>query len=368
MPSTFVMAGGGTGGHVIPLLAVARELRARQHHVVFVGVRRGLEAKLVPAEQFPIEWMEIGGLNRVGLRQTLVTLLALPSSIWQAARILEKVNPAAVFSLGGYVAGPVLLASLWKRIPVVVMEPNAIPGFTHRRLASFVTRALVSFPETVRWFPKGRTEVTGVPVRDEFFAVKPKPRTEEATILITGGSQGSRTLNRAAEESWPLWKNALPADFKFRLLHQTGTQTYEELAPRFRASGIEGEISAFLDMPGAFAQADLVVGRAGMGTVSELAASGKPSILVPLPSASDDHQLKNAQAMEQAGAARLVLDHEMTGTRLVAEVCELLSHPEQLRRMSEAAHGFAKPGAVRRAADILEALASPKQERPGAGC
>src|SRR5271169_584812 len=146
--ATFVMAGGGTGGHVIPALAVARELRANGHAVRFIGTRRGMEAKLVPAEDFPIEWIEIGGLKRVGLRRTLATLGELPWSVWQAARMLDRAKPSAIYSMGGFVAGPVLLAALWKRIPVVVMEPNAVPGFTHRRLARFVARALVSFPET----------------------------------------------------------------------------------------------------------------------------------------------------------------------------------------------------------------------------
>src|SRR5271170_5618358 len=198
-PAHFVMAGGGTGGHVIPALAVARELRARGHLVRFIGTQRGLESKLVPAENFPIEWIEIGGLNRVGLRRTLSTLAELPFSVWAAARMLDRARPAAVFSTGGYVAGPVLLAALWKRLPVVIMEPNAVPGFTHRRLARFVSRALLSFEETARWFPKGRTEITGLPVRDEFAALKPKARSLFLTVLITGGSQGSRTLNRAAE-------------------------------------------------------------------------------------------------------------------------------------------------------------------------
>src|SRR5579863_7508070 len=203
--ASFVMAGGGTGGHVIPALAVARELRARGHSVRFIGTRRGLEAKLVPAEDFPIEWIEIGGLNRVGFRRALSTLSDLPFSVWQAARMLDRPKPAAVFSMRGYVAGPVLLAALWKRLPVVIMEPNAIPGFTHRRLAPFVARALVSFPDTARWFPKGRTEITGLPVREDFFRIPAKPRAEKLTMLITGGSQGSRTLNRAVEQSWPLW-------------------------------------------------------------------------------------------------------------------------------------------------------------------
>src|ERR1019366_6063273 len=277
-----------------------------------------------------IEWIEIGGLNRVGFRQTLATLGELPFSVWQAARILDRTAPEAVFSTGGYVAGPVLLAAVWKRIPIVIMEPNAVPGFTHRHLARFVTRALVSFSEAERWFPKGRAEVTGLPIREEFFAVPLKPRGSVITVLITGGSQVSRTLNRAVEESWPLWEKD-----KVRLIHQTGSRMYAELAPKFRESGVPGEIAEFIaDMPGAFAEADIVVSRAGMGAVSELAAAGKPSILVPLPGASDQHQLKNAQAFEKAGAARLVLDAEMTGTRLVEEVTRLTSTPGLLEEMS----------------------------------
>src|SRR5689334_9530950 len=349
-PASFVMAGGGTGGHVMPALAVARELRSRGHAVRFIGTRRGLEAKLVPAEGFPIEWIEIGGLNRVGLRKTLVTLAELPFSVWTASRMLDRDRPAAVFSMGGFVAGPVLLAALWKRLPVVVMEPNAIPGFTHRKLARFVARALVSFPETAKWFPADVTEVTGMPVREEFFTIPPKPAGGKLTILITGGSQGSRTLNRAAQESWPLWSGT-----PVRIIHQTGPSAYEQLAPGFRASGIDGEISPFLaDMPAAFASADIVISRAGMSTVSELAAAGRPSILVPLPTAADQHQLRNAEAMERIGAARVVLDAELTGQRLVEEVSRLADAPELLEKMGAAARSFAKPGAARRAADVLE--------------
>jgi UDP-N-acetylglucosamine--N-acetylmuramyl-(pentapeptide) pyrophosphoryl-undecaprenol N-acetylglucosamine transferase len=354
LPRTFVMAGGGSGGHVLPALAVARELRARGHQVRFVGVERGMEAKLVPAEDFPIEWIEIGGLNRVGFRQTLATLGELPFGVWQAARILDRAAPAAVFSMGGYVAGPVLLAAVWKRIPIVIMEPNAIPGFTHRHVARFVTRALLSFAEAERWFPKGRTEVTGLPIREEFFAVPAKPRGPVITVLITGGSQGSRTLNRAAQESWPLWDRA-----RIRLIHQIGSRMYSELAPKFNQSGMPGEAAEFLtDMPRAFSEADLVVSRAGMGAVSELAAAAKPSILVPLPGASDQHQLKNAQAFERGGAARLVLDREMTGARLVEEATRIIESPGLLEKMGGAARVFAKPGAARRAAEVLESIAA----------
>jgi UDP-N-acetylglucosamine--N-acetylmuramyl-(pentapeptide) pyrophosphoryl-undecaprenol N-acetylglucosamine transferase len=344
------MAGGGTGGHVVPALAVARELRARGHSVIFIGIQRGMEARLVPAENFPIEWIEIGGLKRVGLRQTLATLAELPWSAWHAERILSRLKPAAVFSTGGYVAGPVLLAALWKHLPVVIMEPNAVPGFTHRHLGRFAARALVSFKETERWFPTDHAEVTGLPIREEFFAVPRKPRGSVTTVLITGGSQGSRTLNRAVEQSWPLWEKGT-----VRLIHQTGVLMFDELAPRFRACGVEGEITAFLtDMPRAFAEADIVVSRAGMGAVSEIAAAGKPSILVPFPGASDQHQLKNAEALERAGAARLVLDHEMNGALLVEEVKGLTNETDLLEKMGAAAKAFAKPGAAKRAADVLE--------------
>jgi len=351
-PASFVMTGGGTGGHVMPALAVARELRARGHSVLFIGTRRGLEAKLVPAEGFPIEWIEIGGLNRVGLRTTLVTLAELPFSVWTASRMLDRARPAAIFSMGGFVAGPVLLAALWKRVPAVVMEPNAIPGFTHRKLARFVSRALVSFPETAKWFPAAITEVTGMPVREEFFAIPQKPSGGKLTVLITGGSQGSRTLNRAAQESWRLWEKSA-----VRLIHQTGSSAYQELAAGFRESGIDGEISSFLaDMPAAFASADVVVSRAGMSTVSELAAAGKPSILVPLPTAADQHQLRNAEAMERIGASRIVLDAELSGRRLVDEVMRLSQSPDLLKAMGAAARSFAKPGATQRAAEVLESF------------
>lgn len=356
MKASFVMAGGGTGGHVVPALAVARELAARGHSVRFIGTQRGLESQLVPAAGFPIEWIEIGGLKRVGLRKTISSLGVLPRSVWHAARMLDHPRPAAVFSTGGYVAGPVLLAAGLKKIPVVIIEPNAIPGFTHRRMARFVSRALVSFPETARWFPQGRTEVTGLPVREEFFQIPPKPRGATLTVLITGGSQGSRTLNRAVEQSWPLWTSSgWTPPGSIRLIHQTGTSAFADIEPRFRSAGVAGELHAFLhDMPLAFAEADLVVSRSGMGAISELWAAGKPSILVPLPTASDQHQLRNAEAMERAGASILVADSEMTGVRMVEEVTRIASDTDLLERMGRAARAFAKPGAARRAADVLE--------------
>jgi UDP-N-acetylglucosamine--N-acetylmuramyl-(pentapeptide) pyrophosphoryl-undecaprenol N-acetylglucosamine transferase len=347
---SFLMAGGGTGGHIIPALAVARELRTRGHKVSFVGTEHGMEAKLVPAEGFELHRIRIGGLNRVGMRQRLSTLGRLPIATVSCARSVR--GSSAVFSMGGYVAGPPVMAALLRRVPVVVMEPNAVPGFTNRSIARFVARALISFPETAAFFPKGRTEITGLPVREEFFRIQPKPRADVLDLLITGGSQGSRTLNHSALQSWPLFRDAR---FPIRITHQTGASGFAEIRDAFAQSGLDGEVAAFIqDMPAAFAAADLVICRAGAGAVSELAAAGKPAILVPFPYAADNHQTRNAQALERAGASRLVRDAEMTGEKLFETVSRIM---EDLERMGAAARQFAKPGAAGRAADVLEEVA-----------
>jgi UDP-N-acetylglucosamine--N-acetylmuramyl-(pentapeptide) pyrophosphoryl-undecaprenol N-acetylglucosamine transferase len=307
----------------------------------------------VPAEGFELKKIDIGGLNRVGLRRKLATLIQLPFTTIGCFELVRGVS--AVFSMGGYVAGPPVMAALLRRVPVVVMEPNAVPGFTNRAIGRFVRRALVSFPQTAAYFPKGRTEITGLPVREEFFRIVPKTRGATLNLLITGGSQGSRTLNRAGRESWPLFRQAgLPV----RIVHQSGTGEAEQLREEFSRSGLEGEVAPFIaDMPAAFASADLVVCRSGAGAVSELAAAGKPSILAPFPFAADDHQTRNAEAMERAGAARLVPDGQMNGAKLAAAVAELAGSPGALERMGEAARRFAKPGAALRAAEILEEVA-----------
>lgn len=337
---------------MVPLVAVARELKSRGHDPIFIGTRTGFEAKLVPAAGFPLEFIDIGGLKRVGVMRTVRTLVQLPLSIGTVLRLFARNRPSAVFSMGGYAAGPVVLAALWKRLPLVVMEPNAMPGLTNRQVGRFVTRALLSFPESSRYFPAGKSEVTGLPVRSEFFAIAPKPPESNLTILITGGSQGSRTLNQAARGSWSYFREA---KFPVRFIHQTGSAAQEALAKKFEESGMEGEVLAFIDdMPAAFRRADLVICRAGAGAIAELAAAGKPAILVPLPTAADEHQLRNAEAFEKAGAAVLVLDREMDGGRLFEEVEKLRSHPELLKRMGERARAFAHPDAARRAADVLE--------------
>jgi UDP-N-acetylglucosamine--N-acetylmuramyl-(pentapeptide) pyrophosphoryl-undecaprenol N-acetylglucosamine transferase len=346
----FVMAGGGTGGHVIPAIAVAREVVAMGHEVLFVGTERGVENRMVPAEGFRLEKIRVGGLKNLGLITRAVSLWRLVAETAGQIARFGAWQPAAVFSMGGYVAGPPVLASLVRGVPLVIMEPNAVPGFTNRHIAHWVSRALLSFEETRRYFPAGRTEVTGRPVKQEFFDIAPKQKDDKFTVLITGGSQGSQTLNRAAREAWSLIRES---QLPIRFIHQTGLPMYESLAAEFAATGLEGELSAFIsDMPKAFEQADLVVCRSG-GTVSELAAAGKPSVLVPFPFAADQHQLKNAQAFERAGAALLVLDRDWTGPKFFEIVRELYYNRERLAEMGSRARQLAHPGAARRAAEIL---------------
>ena len=355
---TFLMAGGGTGGHVIPLIAVAQELRQRGHEAIFAGTKTGIEARLVPASGFPIEYIEIGGLKSVGTMQRVTSLRQLMQGTAQQARSMRSARPAAVFSMGGYVAGPPVLAALIRRIPVVVMEPNAVPGFTNRRIARLVSRALIAFAETSRYFPKGRTEITGVPVREAFFQIQPKPTDPTFSILITGGSQGSRTLNEAARASWPLFQNA---GTPIRIVHQTGSTDFEALQHDFVRSGCQGEVTPFIkDMPTAFSQADLIICRSGAGAVAELAAAGKPSVLIPFPFAADQHQLRNAEAFERAGASRMVLDRDWTGAKLFEIVRTMSTQRETLDQMGQAARILAHPGAARRAAEILEEVAGGK--------
>lgn len=352
--SFFLMAGGGTGGHVVPALAVARELAKRGHRSIFVGTERGVEARIVPPAGFSLEFIRAGGLKNIGIATKLVSLYQLAVSTIQQHRRFGSHRPRAVFSMGGYVAAPPVLAAIFRRVPVVVMEPNAVPGLVNRRVAKYVRRALISFDETRRYFPPDRTELTGLPVRDDFFRIPPKPPGRPFTILITGGSQGSKRLNDAARAAWPLFAKS---DLPIRFVHQTGLPMFESIRGEFQSTGLPGEITAFIqDMPAAFAEADLIVCRSGAGAVSELAAAGKPSILVPFPFAADDHQLRNAEAFERAGAARLSLDAEWTGPRFFETVSSLLRAPEDLTRMGAAARKLARAGAAERAADILEEI------------
>lgn len=339
----------------MPAIAVADELRRRGHVPVFVGTRQGMEARLAPRAGYEIEWIEVSGFNRLSPAAKLRALMRLPSSVAASRKILDRRHAAAVFSMGGYVAAPPMIAARMKRVPIVLMEPNAMPGLVSRWMSKHVAAALLSFDEAAAYFPKGRSEVAGMPVRAAFFDAPRHDAGVPPRVLITGGSQGSKRINEAFRESWTLFEAAgWPVVFH----HQAGKATGAEFIRAFADARVPGEVAEFIDdMPGAFAAADLVVCRSGAATIAELAAAGKPSILIPYPYAADDHQVKNARAMERAGAAVVMEDRELTGRRLFGEIRRLIEEPGRLEEMGLAARTLAKPRAAARAADVLEAAA-----------
>jgi UDP-N-acetylglucosamine--N-acetylmuramyl-(pentapeptide) pyrophosphoryl-undecaprenol N-acetylglucosamine transferase len=357
-----LMVAGGTGGHIFPALAVAEELRTRseksdshspRYAIEFLGTHRALEAKLIPAAGFSLRAIDAAGLKGIGGLRRLRNLLVLPRTVWQSARILRELRPQVVVGVGGYLAGPVMVEAALLGIPTVLIEPNARPGFTNRMLSQVVRAAAVGFEETARFYGK-KAILTGLPLRPAFFNVPAKTHVPPYTVLIVGGSQGSRAINRAMMASLPLLAQEAEA---IRIVHQTGEPDYNEVRKTYEEQGLHSEVHAFIvDMPAALAQADLVISRAGAIAVAELAAAGRVALLIPFPAATDQHQLENARVMEHAGAARVIVQAELTPQRLVDEIRVLLSAPEKLTEMEVQARRIAKQGAAARIADLVENL------------
>src|SRR3954471_3978585 len=340
-----IIAGGGTGGHVIPALAIARELEALyQAEILFVGTARGIENRLVPQAGFPLKLVEVGALNKGSAGTRLKTMFQLPASIFAAVKILREFRPQVVIGVGGYASGPAMAAAALLRIPMVIFEPNIVPGFANRAVARFVAAAAVHFPETAKFFPHAK--VTGVPVRKEFFAVPAAATPHPPALLLMGGSQGSRALNYVMSEAAAELIRRVPG---IHIIHQTGPREFEQVRSAYEASGASAsaEVAAFIDdMPGTFARADILLCRSGASTVAEVAAAGKVAIFVPFPQAADDHQRRNAEALASRGAAVLIPEAELTPARLIDAVAQLLSQPEQLAKMSAAAKALAHPAAA----------------------
>ena len=352
-----LVAAGGTGGHVFPGIEVAKELRRRGWVCVFVGTARGFENRLVPAAGFDLRHVPIGALNRVSLRQRLVTLLSVPAAFSVATGLVLKYRPAAALSLGGYAAGPLVLASALLDVPIVLLEPNAQPGLANRLAALAARRALVCHPKAAKRFRWTSCQMARMPVREEFFEAREKPASEPFTVLVLGGSQGASRLNQAALEAVRIWREEgrkCP-----RLLHQTGQRDAGEVSAAYREAGVNAESAAFFDdVPGLFRRADLVVCRAGASIIAELCAAGKPAVLVPFPFAADDHQRANGAAVAEVGGALLCDDSEWTGERMVREVDALAADPSRLRRMSEALASLSPRGAAAHAADAIAQVAA----------
>jgi UDP-N-acetylglucosamine--N-acetylmuramyl-(pentapeptide) pyrophosphoryl-undecaprenol N-acetylglucosamine transferase len=362
-----LIAGGGTGGHLYPGIALAREITRRDPgaQVVFVGTAAGVEATVVPREGFPLELIRVTGLKGKSKVQLVQGFVLLPFAAFDAWRVISRYRPDVVIGVGGFASGPVLLLAAMRGYPTMLLEQNALPGVTNRVLARWVRAAAVTFDDALATFP-GTGFVTGNPVRPEFFAREEKEADDHslsppsaARVLIFGGSQGAHAINMAMVEA--ATRLAAAGAPRLAITHQTGQRDVELVRDAYRRAGLEARVEAFLfEMDREMKAADIVVCRAGATTLSELAAAGKPAILVPLPTAADDHQRKNAEVIARAGGGEVIEERELTGERLADALARLGGDTERRGAMSEAIRGFARPDAAARIADKVWELA---QER-----
>src|SRR5579862_7813366 len=352
-----LIAGGGTGGHVIPAIAIAKEWlsRGKEREVVLVGTERGIEMKLVPQAGLPLETLRVAGLKGKGGATLIKNLAMLVPAMQDARGVLRKHKPIAAFGVGGYAAGPMMLATWLSRIPNVIFEPNAEPGLTNKLLAKLSTRIATGYEISAQAWGK-KAVVTGCPVRAEFFSITPRKLEKPFRLLITGGSQGALPINRTfvdAMDQLAMRK----ADLS--IVHQTGERDYNAVRTAYARREINAEVVPFLtNMAERFSWADIIVCRAGAITAAEIAAAGRAAIFIPFGRATDSHQLRNAQEMSRAGAGRLITEPELTADRLANEIFTLLDQPKEIERLSSNARGLALPNAARDIVDLIEKAAN----------
>ena len=354
-----LVAGGGTGGHLYPGIAIAEEVVARPAGaVLFVGTARGLETKLVPAAGFELALLDVSGLNRVGLGNVLRGLLRLPKAFFASRAVLKRFRPDLVIGVGGYASGPLVLAAALLGYPTAIQEQNSQPGLTNRVLGVFARRVFVAFEDARRFFAARKTRLAGNPVRRKFSTALDAraASSEAANVLILGGSQGARAVNDLVVGAAALLaaQDHLPP-----MVHQTGAADEARVREKYQAAGLAGrvEVRPFIDdMPSALGAAALVVGRAGALTLAELAITGRPAILIPLPTAAADHQTSNAAEFQRAGAAVVVEQRTLTADALAKLIAELLDAPERRAEMSRQMAALGRPNATRDIVDELEKL------------
>jgi UDP-N-acetylglucosamine--N-acetylmuramyl-(pentapeptide) pyrophosphoryl-undecaprenol N-acetylglucosamine transferase len=352
-----LIAGGGTGGHVFPAIAIAQEWlsRGNEREVVLVGTERGIEMRLVPQAGLPLETLRVAGLKGKGGVTLLKNFSMLVPAMLDARRVLRKHRPVAAFGVGGYAAGPMMLATWAGGVPNVIFEPNAEPGLTNKLLARISTRIATGYEISARAWEK-KAIVTGSPVRAEFFSIASRKPGMPFRLLITGGSQGALPINRTFVDSMDRLaarKNELA------IVHQTGERDYNAVRTAYARREINAEVVPFLtNMAERFAWADVIVCRAGAITAAEIAAAGRAAIFIPFGRATDSHQLRNAQEMSRAGAGRLISESELTAEKLTGEIFSLLDHPQEIEKLSTAARGIARPDAARDIVNLIEEAAN----------
>lgn len=340
-----VVAGGGTGGHLFPGLAVAEAASAdASTRVLFVGSSFGIEARVIPRTRFPFQALPIRGLRGRGWRGALELAWQLPAGIARASRLLGEFGSQVVVGVGGYASVPVVVAAWLRGVPSVLLEQNAHPGWANRLLGRMARKVCTMFPDAASYFPADKVVCTGNPVRT--FAARERSARSAFTVLLFGGSQGAHRINEAARDAAPSLREMIPG---LRIIHQTGEADRQSVASRYGEVGIEADVHGFIDDMGtAYAEADVVVCRAGATTLAELSALGKAAILVPYPFAADDHQRANAEVLARHDAAILILDRELTGPRLASAIVDLARNRGRLVQMGEAARRLAMPDAAAR--------------------
>ena len=348
-----IIAGGGTGGHLFPGIAVAREIQRRSQNaeVLFVGAEQGIESRLVPQEGFPLRCLPAGSMKGIGWGARLRNLAATVKGILGAKKILKEFRPAVVIGVGGYASFPMLGAAILHGYPRIIMEQNAVPGLANRMLGRWVDFAAVTDPATSPYFGS-RAVVTGNPVRPQFKTIPDKDHRAPYQVLVFGGSQGAQSINKAVREMLPLlseWKGLV------KFTHQTGEKQLDETRAAYAAAGFDADVGAFFsEFHQKYAAADLIISRAGATTVAEIKASGRAAVLVPFPFAADDHQTRNAESMVSEGAAIMIRNEDLNGEKLGATIRSLLSDIPRLQQIERNAKRIAVLDAEQRIVDLAE--------------
>jgi len=353
-----VIAGGGTGGHIYPAIAIAQEFMRRdgERRVVFVGTEYGLEKTIVPKAGFPLEFISVGALKGKGASDLIRNLFRLPFGFIQAWRIIGKHRPNVVLGVGGYSSGPVLLAAKLRGFPTAIHEQNAFPGLANRALARWMKAVAIAFPDAAPRLRRKDAVVTGNPIRAEFFQAQRRQTTDNRQhLLIFGGSQGSHVLNEAMTGALLF---LAPLRERLDIVHQTGPKEVEQVRASYQASAFaNARVVPYLDpIVNEIAAADLVVCRAGAMSIGDVAAVGRAAILVPFALSADNHQEFNARTVERAGGAVVITEAQLTPEKLANTITELIADPERTARMGAAAHALVSADATKKIVDLLEKI------------
>jgi UDP-N-acetylglucosamine--N-acetylmuramyl-(pentapeptide) pyrophosphoryl-undecaprenol N-acetylglucosamine transferase len=363
-----VIAGGGTGGHVFPGIAVAKELKKtfKEAEIVFIGTAEGIEARVVPREGFDIRFIRSEGIARHDIYKATRAIFKIPFSMKESYMILKDFKPDVVLGVGGYCSGPVLLNAFFMRIPTIIHEQNTVPGFTNRLLGRFANIVAVTFLESMDFFPKGKTYLTGNPVRDEILrgdrdkGYKAFSLDKELfTIFVFGGSAGASKINRALSEALVYMEDLKD---KIQFLHQTGERDFDYVRDFYQARGFKGTIIPFTyNMADAYAVADLVISRAGATTIAEITTCGKAAILIPYPFAAGDHQEANARKLWDLGAAQVIHDRELNGKTLSDMIKYLIEEPDVIGEMERVSRSLGRPDATKKVVELMTGLVKHKR-------